>query len=304
MIVSDHLPLKRIWPSVSRKLMYLLFFDLSISLLYTFGGMKFLAISAFPLAPLVGAVSIFLAFRTQSAYSRWWEARILWGGLVNYSRTLTRQAITLIDGTPETLSSPTDPRNQIVRLQIAFVRAFRCHLRRQNPFPELENLLDEDRVSRLRHHNNVPSALLLEAGSVLKQAKEDGRIDTFRWVTLDNSLTKLTNIFGSCERIKNTPLPRQYDYLPRIFVSAICLLLPFSLVEGLELLTPIASTLISFILLALDTVGREIESPFENTVHDTPMTSLSRSIEINLRQQLGERRPSLREVHPVEGFIY
>ncbi len=303
MIVSDHLPLKRIWPAVSRKLFYLLLFDLSISLLYTFGGMKFLAISAFPLAPLVGALSIFLAFRTQSAYGRWWEARILWGGLVNYSRTITRQALTLIDGTAEGLGSPADPRHQIVRLQIAFVRAFRCHLRRQNPFPELESILDEDCIRRLRQHSNVPTGILLESGNVVRKAQEDGRLDSYRWVAIDNSITELTNIFGSCERIKNTPLPRQYDYLPRIFVSAICILLPFSLVEGLELLTPVASTLISFILLALDTVGREIESPFENTVHDTPMTSLSRSIEINLRQQLGDRR-SLREVHPVEGFIY
>lgn len=303
MIVSDHLPLKRIWPTVSRRLLYLLLFDLTVSLLYTFGDLKFLAVSALPLAPMVGALSIFLAFRTQSAYGRWWEARILWGGLVNASRTLTRQALTLIDGSPDELKQETDPRNRIVRLQIGFVRAFRCHLRRQNPYPELDNLLDSETAARLRHHSNVPTGILLESGNVLNETRKQGRIDSFRWVSLDNTLTDLTNILGACERIKNTPLPRQYDYLPRIFVSVLCVLLPFGLVEGLGLLTPIASTLISFIFVALDTVGREIESPFDNTVHDTPMTSLSRSIEINLRQQLGERRV-LPEVQPVEGFIY
>lgn len=303
MIVSDHLPLKRIWPTVSRRLLYLLLFDLTVSLLYTFGDLKFLAVSALPLAPMVGALSIFLAFRTQSAYGRWWEARILWGSLVNSSRTLARQALTLIDGSPDELKQDTDPRNKIVRLQIGFVRAFRCHLRRQNPYPELDNLLDSDTAARLRHHTNVPVGILLESGNVLSEARNQERIDSFRWVSLDNTLTDLTNILGACERIKNTPLPRQYDYLPRIFVSVLCVLLPFGLVEGLGLLTPIASTLISFIFVALDTVGREIESPFDNTVHDTPMTSLSRTIEINLRQQLGERRV-LPEVQPVEGFIY
>ncbi|WP_321476161.1 bestrophin family ion channel [uncultured Paludibaculum sp.] len=303
MIVRDHLPLKRIWPQVSQRLLLLLLFDVSISVLYTVGGFTFLAIPSIPLAPMAGALSIFLAFRTNSAYGRWWEARTLWGGLVNSSRTFARQTLTLIDGNADDLACASDLRNRLVRLQISFVRALRCHLRRQNPFPELERLLPQEVTSRLRGHTNVPSAILLESGTVLRRAKEEGRLDSFRWVALESTLTELTNILGGCERIKNTPLPRQHDYFPRILVMAFCLMLPFALVEGLRMLTPIASTLISFILVALDTVGREIEAPFDNTVHDTPMTSLSRTIEINLFQQLGERCVPA-EVHPVDGFVY
>lgn len=303
MIVRDHLPLKRIWPQVSQRLLLLLCFDISISVLYTFGGFTFLAIPSIPLAPMAGALSIFLAFRTNSAYGRWWEARTLWGGLVNSSRTFARQALTLIDSTGGDMACVTDLRNLLVRLQISFVRSLRCHLRRQNPFPELERLLPEEITNRLRAHTNVPSAILLESASILRKAKEEGRLDSFRWIAMENTLTELTNILGGCERIKNTPLPRQHDYFPRILVMAFCLMLPFALVEGLRMLTPIASTLISFILVALDTVGREIEAPFDNTVHDTPMTSLTRTIEINLFQQLGERRVPA-EVHPVDGFVY
>ncbi|MGC4050757.1 MAG: bestrophin family ion channel [Paludibaculum sp.] len=303
MIVRDHLPLKRIWPQVSQRLILLLCFDISISVLYTFGGLTFLATPSIPLAPMAGALSIFLAFRTNSAYGRWWEARTLWGGLVNSSRTFARQALTLIDSTGGDMSCVTDLRNLLVRLQISFVRALRCHLRRQNPFPELERLLPPEITSRLRSHANVPSAILLESASVLRKAKEEGRLDSYRWIALENTLTELTNILGGCERIKNTPLPRQHDYFPRILVMVFCVLLPFALVEGLQMLTPIASTLISFIFVALDTVGREIETPFDNTVHDTPMTSLTRTIEINLFQQLGERRVPA-EVHPVDGFVY
>lgn len=303
MIVRDQIPLKRIWPQVSQRLLLLLIFDLSIAFLYTFAGFKFLALSSLPIAPMAGAISIFLAFRTQSAYGRWWEARTLWGSLVNSSRTFARQALLLIDGDQQDLTSDLDPRNRLVRLQIAFVRAFRCHLRRQNPFPELDDLLDTETIDRLRNHSNVPTAILLEAGAVLRKARDNGRLDSYRWIAMDGTLTELTNILGACERIKNTPLPRQYDYLPRILVTSLCVLLPFGLVEGMEMLTPIASTLISFIFVSLDTVGRDIEKPFENTVHDTPMTALSRSIEINLRQQLGDARVP-KEVQPVQGFVY
>ena len=108
---------------------------------------------------------------------------------------------------------------------------------------------------------------------------------------------------GACERIKNTPLPRQYEYFPRLLVGLYCLLLPFGLVGGLEMLTPVASTLISFIFVSLDTIGRDIENPFENSVHDTPMSTLSRTIEVNLRQNLGqEHLPP--DVRSVDGFAY
>ena len=88
-----------------------------------------------------------------------------------------------------------------------------------------------------------------------------------------------------------------------MLVGLYCFLLPFGLVSGLQMMTPLASTLVSFIFIALDTIGRDIENPFENSVHDTPMSTLSRAIEINLRQNLGEGSLPA-DVRPVEGFSY
>jgi ion channel-forming bestrophin family protein len=139
-------------------------------------------------------------------------------------------------------------------------------------------------------------------GKGLETAFERKWLDSFRWTAMDKTLTDLTDIQGGCERIKNTPLPKQYDYFPRVLVTSFCIVLPFGLVEGLGLLTPIASTTLSFIFITLDRIGRDIETPFENTANDTPMTSLSRTIEINLRQLLGEKHP--KELHPVSGFVY
>lgn len=302
MIVQDHLPFKRIWPSVAHRLILLLLFDSAIACLYTLAGWKFIALPGLPLTTMGSAIGIFLAFRTNSAYERWWEARILWGGLVNASRTFARQVLTLID-CESADGGPSLLQRRLLSYHLAFVAALRCHLRKQNPFPELRGHLGTPMAEELRGHSNVPSAIIVKAAETLREARERGLMTDYRWTHIDATLTDLTNIQGSCERIKSTPLPRQYDFFPRVLVTMYCLLLPFGLVEGMGLMTPAASTVASFIFISLDTVGREIEAPFENTVHDTPMTSLSRSIEINLRQLFGENT-ALTEVQPVDGFLY
>lgn len=297
MIVRDHLPLRRVWPRVSWRLGLLFLFDLTVAVLYAQSGMTFLGLPSLPLGLMGAALSIFLAFRTNSSYDRWWEARRLWGSLVNESRSFSRQALTLVDGVADA------ENNDLVEWQIAYVHSLRCHLRGQNPFPELATRLPADMVAALRTQQNVPLALLLRAGRRLRTLFDGGRLDSFRFVQLDSTLTRLCDIQGACERIKNTPLPRQYEYFPRLMVSTFCVLLPFGLVEGMGLLTPVASTLVSFIFLSLESVGRDIEAPFEYTVHDTPMSQLSRTIEINLREAMGEARVP-RAVGHVDGFVY
>ncbi len=301
MIVRDHIPWVRVWPQISRKMGALILYDLTVSALYVFADAKFVSLPSLPLAMMGAALSIFLAFRTNSAYDRWWEARMLWGALVNYSRTLARQALTLLDPGNQPVASRQLQRRLVIS-QIAYVHALRCHLREQNPFPELRGRLDSELMQYLETQDNVPAALLLSMGRDLQTAYRLGWLDSFRFPAMDETLTELTNIQGGCERIKNTPLPRQYDYFPRLLVTVFCVLLPIGLVEGLGMLTPIASTILSFIFVAIDRIGREIENPFNNTVHDTPMTSLSRTIENNLRQYLGEDR--VKALHPVKGFVY
>lgn len=301
MIVRNHLPWLRLWPQVSKRLGALFVLDSTIVAAYVFGGLTFLAVPSLPISMIGSALSIFLAFRTGSAYDRWWEARTLWGGLVNNSRTFARQVMTLIhDG------GDADERRALQRrlvvMQICYVHALRCHLRNQMPFAELRQWLDEETIAALRRHANVPAAMLTMMGEGLREAYDRGWLDSFRWTAIDRTVGELTNVQGACERIKNTPMPKQYDYFPRVLVNFFCVLLPFGLVEGLGLLTPVASTGLGLIFITLDRIGSEIEAPFETTVQDTPMTSLSRTIEINLRQLLGERAP--KELHPVAGFVY
>lgn len=301
MIVRDELSLRRVWPQVWKRLRALLAFDVAVALSFSLLGFQWIS-QPIPLAMMGAALSLFLAFRNNSAYDRWWEARTLWGGVVNNSRTLARQALTLVDEQKGEVSN-TGCNVALVELQIAWVHALRCHLRRQTPFPELQSLLPAEVVDQLRDEKNVPAALLLLMGRVSRKLFKHGRLDSIRLTAIDSTLTELCNLQGACERIKNTPLPRQYEIFPRMLVAMYCVMLPIGLVGELGLLTPVVSSLVSFIFVTLETIGRDLESPFENTVHDTPLTALSNAIEINLRQHLGQTELPT-EVKPVHGFVY
>jgi ion channel-forming bestrophin family protein len=317
MIVRDRLPLKRIWPQAWKRLLVLLVFDCTVAVVYSVLHHKWISLSGLPVAPLATALSIFLAFRTNAAYARWWEARQVWGQLVNTSRALTVQFLTMLDDELEE-KDRTPLRNVLVLHQITFVHALRCHLRKQTSLPEIRTLLGEEAAKEFNVFKNVPQALVLKMGKLLRQARNEGMLDSYRWGVINENLTVLTNVQGICERIKNTPLPRQFDFLPSVLVNAFCWLLPLAIVEDLGLMTPIASVLISFAFIAADLMSREISNPFESTIHDTPMTALSRGIELNLREQMREtdlergwredsRQRRLRpvsEVMPVDGFVF
>src|SRR5579883_427290 len=229
---------------------------------------------------LGAALGILLAFRTNSAYARWWKARTLWGGLVNQSRSLARQATSF--------SIDRDFARRLVYLQIAFVHALRCALRRQPPHEEIRIFLDADTATLCESAQNAPNAILQQMGLEAAAARDRESIDSFEFLRLDQTFSELSNIMGACERIKNTPLPRQYDFYPELFIKAYCFVLPFIIVDDVGLITPIITVLIGFAFLVLNRIGKNLEDPFENTPYDVPLSALSRTIEINLRQMLGE----------------
>ncbi len=301
MIVRKNLSFRRVLHYTGRQTGLTFLWSVIILIVHEVYKIDFIAISATPIGMLGGAIAIFLGFRTNSAYARWWEARILWGGIVNSSRTWTRQILSFGDGA--VTNAPSAFERTMVMHQIAFVNAVRCHLRKQDPLPEIAPFLSSEVQDDLKGEKNVPAAILHRMGLSLKEARQRETFDTLRFLALNDTLTELTNLLGGCERIKNTPLPRQYDYFPRLFVYTYCALLPVGLVKDLNGYTPFVCTLLGAIFIALDQVGYNIESPFENTIHDTPMTALCRTIEINLRQMLGEKElpPA---IEPVDGYLY
>ena len=302
MIVPQGPHLWRMLRYVGRPLLALVAWDFAIVIAYKVFHWEWVGSRHIPLALYGGAIGFVVGFRNNSAYARWWEARGLWGQIVNNSRSLARQIVT-------TIRSP-DPAQQgavhalqqkLIYLQIAYVHALRQHLRGLEPWGDLEPLLSAAEIADLRGQKNVPTRLQRDIASKLRDAKGAGWVDPQEFQSMDLSLDDLIDAQGGAERIKNTPLPKQYDYFPMLFVQIYCLLLPLGLVENLGWFTPLGSTVVGFMFLALDKIGRDLEDPFDNTVYDVPLTAITTTIETNLRQMLDERTlpPPATPVHGV-----
>ena len=288
MIVPRGPDLLRMLQYVGKPLLLLALYDVVVVGAYKGLHWDWIALPHIPLALFGSAIGLILGFRNQSSYARWWEARGLWGAIVNNARSWARQTVTL--RTPDEIESPNlhAMRVRLVYYQIAFVHALRNHLRKLDPWSDLQPFLEPDELESLRGQANIPLALQLRMGALLQESKHQGWLDPLQWQAMDTTLNDLADAQGGTERIKNTPMPKQYDYFPRLFVHIYCVLLPLALVTNMGWFTPLGSTLVGFIFLTLDKIGRDLEDPFDNKIYDVPLTSITRSIEINLRQMLGE----------------
>ena len=149
----------------------------------------------------------------------------------------------------------------------------------------------------------MPNALLMLMADRLHALLASGGIDTITAAAMDGTLRELANLQGGSERIRNTPLPRQYQIYPRLFAEVFCVLLPLSLVTDLGWFTPLGSTAVGFVFLALEVVGKRLQDPFENDPHDVPLTALCRTIEIDLRGGIGDG-PLPAPAAPVDGVLW
>lgn len=265
-----------------------------------------LNISATPLTVVGAALSIFIAFRNNTVYDRWWEGRTLWGALINQSRTFARQVTTFGKYTSEHGDKEAMEawQRDVVMRHIGFVHSFRLHLRDSDQDSPLgaAPFVSAAEMSEYGTIHNVPSAILHRQGRELHEAWRRGWIQDFHLNALDSTLTELTNIQGGCERIKNTPLPPVYTYLAYRVVVAFCCLVPLALVSDLKWFTPFVSLLISFAFLVLNRISQLLETPFATRVNDLPLTALSRVIEIDLRERIGVG-PIPEPIKPIDGIL-
>ena len=286
------------WP-----LFALVLWDVLIVVAFKILHWSWVGTSAIPLALYGSAIGIIVGFRNNSAYARWWEGRILWGQIVNHSRALGRQVCTTSRADPQGAAELAAMKQRVIYLQISYVHALARQLRGLDALSGAETRLAPADLKALTGQKNPALALQLQIGSLLREMRQRGWITGLEWQAMDTTLHDLLNAQGGTERIKNTPLPKQYDFFPMLFVQIYCLLLPIGMVEDLGWFTPLGSTLVGFMFLALDRIGRDLEDPFENTVYDVPVSSIARTIEINLRQMLGETELP-EAVSPVDGVLW
>lgn len=267
----------------------------------------------FSVAAILGsALAIFIAFRNNSSYSRWWEARTIWGGIINNSRIFARQLIANADNAIETGKVTAEKaasfKKEMIYRQVAFAHSLRLHLRRQEGWQELQHLLDAKEYENFLSFQNKPNFILLQQGIRIKEAMRDEILGPFDNISMEPNLATFNNWQGSCERIKNTPLLRQYDYFTKLFLWVFMVLLPFSLVADFDkleyewLLIPVCM-IISFVFAIIGKVGEVNENPFENRITDVPLTALCNTIERDLKEMLGEKELPAK-LNPEHGFLF
>ena len=228
------------------------------------------------------ALAIFLGFRNNAAYDRYWEGRKLWGALVNVTRNFALQSRVL---SPDENSS--DVRPILVRGVIAYVNCLRHRLRATSPEVELSAYVEEGAVAEAMIHKNVPIGVLDHLTKLLVDQWRSGNLETYQLSALQKDLSKMLDVQGGCERIQSTPIPFTYSVLTHRTVTLYCLGLPFGLHDIIGLAMPLVVGFISYAFLALDDLGDEIEQPFGLQPNALPLHSISRTIEINLLQLIG-----------------
>lgn len=223
------------------------------------------------------AVSLLLAFRTSQSYERWWEARIVWGAIVNDSRTFIRQLSQFI---------PDESRQYIgdfAERQIIWNYALGESLRRLPFSKRVEDYLQQKQIQAM----NIPNALLDKHADDIQLLVSKGLISEFRQVQLNETLARLCDSMGKCERIKNTVFPKSYSLLVHTLIYLFAIILPFSLDDAKIRLEITTTILLPVMFIAIEKTAILMQDPFENTPVDTPMTSLAQTIEINLLQMIG-----------------
>jgi putative membrane protein len=261
------------------------------------------------------ALAILLGFRNSAAYDRWWEARKIWGGIVNDSRTWGRQALTLVSlyFTNDGASGEDLKKVQktLIYRHIAWINALRLQLRGQMEAADWETsvkpFLDQEEYRWLHPKKNRATQLIRKQGEVLQELFENGFIDDFRNIQLDNTLTSFYTLQGKAERIKSTPMVKPYHTWSRLFLNIFIFFLPFGLIPVFDqsnaawLVFPV-TMIMSWIFFVIYMFGEILGEPFENGQQDTPLTAICNTIEIDLRDMLDE--PELPEkLNPVDGIL-
>jgi putative membrane protein len=294
--------------------------------IYYFFCFEWMIIPTLPVALLGTAVAFNIGFKNNNAYDRVWEARKIYGGIVNSSRTLGILTLDFINNhftdNPKSEEELYEIRKRIIYRHIAWLTALRYQLRQPKPW-EHHNHKDIKKFKEKKGHvvdeeNIELSSVLIKyvsenemkdvlgrintATHLIKNQSKDiaelhnlGLLDDFRHMEFKNILEEFYTLQGKSERIKNFPLPRQYASISYYFVMLFTVLVPFSMLGAFEandwhvwFAIPF-SMMVSWVFFTMEKIGDYSENPFEGTGNDVPITSLSRTIEIDLRDMLDEK---------------
>jgi ion channel-forming bestrophin family protein len=224
-------------------------------------------------------LSLLLIFRTNTAHDRFWEARKLWGGMVNTVRNLARRICIVIE---ERQPEDRTEKEAVLRLVVAFAVAMKLHLRREPVNSELASLMSSSKYYTLQDVNHPPLKIAYWIGDYFQHQHERQCVDVMELNALHQLLDEMVDLLGGCERILKTPVPLVYTITLKMLLTIYFLLLPWELVTGLTWWTGPIIAFLSCILLGIDEIGAEIEEPFGHDPNDLPLDSICKTMLRNI----------------------
>ena len=233
-------------------------------------------------------LSLLLAFRTSQSYERWWEARIVWGAIVNDSRTLVRQVKQFFPQSSDGLAIALD----FAKRQSVWCFALSESLRKVEHSSKVTSYFE----GKGAESANKPNRIIDHHADALAQASEQFNLNPNKQVQIDATLVKLCDSMGKCERIKNTVFPRAYSVLIHFLIYVLMTMLPFGLEDQSKLVEVSLTIIVPSLFIAIEQTAILMQDPFENRPTDTPMTTLSKTIENNLMEIVGE--PPVNKIEP------
>lgn len=301
MLLNTKMPLRYLFRKTRAELIFVSTLTVVISVTDELFQIREIAIPLAIPSILGTAISLILAFRTGQSYGRWWEARTVWGAIVNDSRTLLRQLQSFVQPRAEETHEATLLIRKIAYRQIAWCYVLGRSLRKEPPLDGMAMLLEQEDIASAKKHDNIPNALLQMHAADLKFIFQSGWVNEYQQIQIDETLKQLCDAMGKSERIKNTVFPATYSLIVHLFLYLFIILLPFGLVDELGFIQiPLVIT-VAMAFFLIEKTAIHLQDPFENMPTDTPVTSIARTIEINLKQMLNETQVP-EKVKPREDF--
>lgn len=229
------------------------------------------------------AIAFFVGFNNNQAYDRWWEARKIWGGLVNDSRSFSRSLIYYVDKSDESFII----MKRIIYRHIAFLYSLKASLRGTTDEIYIKYLNDAD-IKEMNRQRNAHNALLNIQSRDLELLYQKKYIDGFKFMQINELLVRFSDEMGMCERIKNTIFPTTYSYLTKVFIWLFVVTFTLVISQYAGVYSIFIGWLVGFVFVSTQINGMSLVNPFENNSAGVPLNQITRTIEINLLEMLGE----------------
>ena len=230
------------------------------------------------------ALSLFLGFRNNAAYDRWWEARKLWGAMIADVRNLGRHLCVFV--------GKGEDREQILSCAVAFAHLHRGFLRGVDVKSDITNWVGDEKAAAMTARKNPADAALRSMADKIGKLTNENAISGFGQMTISQTMSSLGLAQAGCERIFTTPLPFVYSLLVRRTTYLYCWLLPFALIDATGWFAPVFAAVVAYVFFGLQAVTNELEHPFRNVQNGLPLDAMCRTIEISVSEALDRTPPA------------